>query len=129
MALDVAHKMSKQDILAGYLNDAFFDNGAYGIEAAAETYFGTRGLEAHPRPGRPLAGIVENPSAYDPINNPADRAGAAQHRARADGADPRAVPGGRAKAAQATPWASTRPRCRAAAPPPPWATTGSSATT
>ena len=37
MAVQVAHTMSKQDILAGYLNDSYFGSGAWGIEAAAET--------------------------------------------------------------------------------------------
>jgi membrane peptidoglycan carboxypeptidase len=71
MALDVAHKMSKQQILAGYLNDAYFENGAWGIEAASETYFGERAAKLTLPQAALLAGIVENPSAYDPVTNPA----------------------------------------------------------
>src|ERR1700760_1529697 len=41
MAVAAEHQESKQDIVAGYLNNAFFNNNAYGIEAAAETYFDT----------------------------------------------------------------------------------------
>src|SRR5260370_23000108 len=41
MAVAAEHRQSKQGILAGYLNDAYFGNNAYGIQAAAETDFGT----------------------------------------------------------------------------------------
>ncbi|HEY6786159.1 MAG TPA: transglycosylase domain-containing protein, partial [Trebonia sp.] len=71
MALDVAHRMTKQQILAGYLNDAYFENGAWGIEAAAETYFGERASALTVPQAALLAGIVENPSAYDPVTEPA----------------------------------------------------------
>ena len=71
MAVAAEHQQSKQDILAGYLNDAYFGNFAYGIEAAAETYFGTRAAKLSVTQAATLAGIVENPSAYDPILHPA----------------------------------------------------------
>jgi membrane peptidoglycan carboxypeptidase len=71
MALSVAHKMSKQDILAGYLNDAYFEQGAWGIEAAAETYFNEPASKLSLTQAALLAGIVENPSAYDPVTHPA----------------------------------------------------------
>ena len=70
MAVDVEHTMSKQDILAGYLNDAYYGNGAWGVEAAAETYFDTTAAKLNLVQSATLAGIVENPSAYDPIANP-----------------------------------------------------------
>jgi membrane peptidoglycan carboxypeptidase len=70
MAVDAEHNMTKQQILDGYLNDAYFGNGAYGIEAAAETYFGTTAANLTVDQAATLAGIVENPSAYDPITNP-----------------------------------------------------------
>jgi membrane peptidoglycan carboxypeptidase len=70
MAVQAEHDLSKQDILAGYLNDAFFGNGAWGIEAAAETYFNTTAAKLNLLQAATLAGIVENPSAYDPIHNP-----------------------------------------------------------
>jgi membrane peptidoglycan carboxypeptidase len=71
MAVQVAHTMTKQQILAGYLNDSYYGNGAWGIEAAAETYFNTTAAKLTMTQAATLAGIVENPSAYDPINNPA----------------------------------------------------------
>jgi membrane peptidoglycan carboxypeptidase len=70
MAVNVEHVESKQEILAGYLNDAYFGYNAYGIEAAAETYFGTTVEKLTATQAATLAGIVENPSAYDPILHP-----------------------------------------------------------
>ncbi len=70
MAVAVEHQLSKQEILAGYLNDAYFGNNAYGIEAAAETYFGTTVSKLTVTQAATLAGIVENPSRYDPILDP-----------------------------------------------------------
>ncbi len=70
MAVEVAHSMSKQDILAGYLNDSYFGSGAWGIEAAAETYFNTTAANLTMVQAATLAGIVENPSEYNPLANP-----------------------------------------------------------
>jgi membrane peptidoglycan carboxypeptidase len=70
MAVAMEHQQTKQDILAGYLNDAFFGYNAYGIEAAAETYFGTTAAKLTVTQAATLAGIVENPSKYDPILDP-----------------------------------------------------------
>jgi len=71
LAVGVEHNYTKQQILAGYLNDAYFGNNAYGIEAAAETYFGTTVDKLTVTQAATLAGIVENPSKYDPIEAPA----------------------------------------------------------
>jgi membrane peptidoglycan carboxypeptidase len=70
LAVGVEHELTKQDILAGYLNDAYFGNNAYGIETAAETYFGTTADKLTVTQAATLAGIVENPSKYDPITDP-----------------------------------------------------------
>jgi membrane peptidoglycan carboxypeptidase len=69
-AIDVEQRYTKQDILAGYLNDAYFGHEAYGIEAAAETYFDTTSSDLTLTQAATLAGIVENPTAYDPISFP-----------------------------------------------------------
>ena len=58
--------MSKQDILAGYLNDSYYGSGAWGIEAAAETYFNTTAAKLTLLQAATLAGIVENPTAVRP---------------------------------------------------------------
>jgi membrane peptidoglycan carboxypeptidase len=71
MAVQVAHTMSREQILAGYLNDSYFGSGAWGIEAAAETYFNTTAAKLTMLQAATLAGIVENPSAYDPMSEPA----------------------------------------------------------
>jgi membrane peptidoglycan carboxypeptidase len=70
MAVEVAHTMTKQQILAGYLNDSYYGEGAWGVEAAAETYFDTTAAKLTLTQAATLAGIVENPTQYDPINNP-----------------------------------------------------------
>jgi membrane peptidoglycan carboxypeptidase len=70
MAVQIAHTMTKQQILAGYLNDSYYGSGAWGIEAAAETYFNTTAAKLTMLQAATLAGIVENPSLYDPITNP-----------------------------------------------------------
>ena len=71
MAVAAEHQQSKQDILAGYLNNAYFGNFAYGIEAAAYTYFGISAAKLSVTQAATLAGIVENPQKYDPVKNPA----------------------------------------------------------
>ena len=70
MAVEVAHTMSKQQILASYLNDSYYGNGAWGIQTAAETYFNTSAAKLTLAQAATLAGIVEDPSRYDPIANP-----------------------------------------------------------
>ncbi|MCL2582767.1 MAG: penicillin-binding protein [Streptosporangiales bacterium] len=69
MAVEVAHRMSKRQIVAAYLNDAFYGSGAWGIEAAAETYFHTTAAKLTLTQSADLAGIVEDPSRYDPLVN------------------------------------------------------------
>jgi membrane peptidoglycan carboxypeptidase len=70
LAIAVEHKMSRNQILAGYLNDAYFNNQAVGIQVAAETYFGRSAEDLNLQQAALLAGMVENPSAYDPIASP-----------------------------------------------------------
>src|SRR5215207_5721926 len=80
LAYQITRKWSKERILRNYLNAIYFGNGAYGIEAAARTYFG----DNHPGCGEPgercaqvlapgeaalLAGMVASPSGYDPLTN------------------------------------------------------------
>jgi membrane peptidoglycan carboxypeptidase len=69
LAIAVEHRMSRNQILAGYLNDAFFSNGAVGVQVAAETYFGKPAKKLNLAEAALLAGMVENPSAYDPTVN------------------------------------------------------------
>ena len=64
------NQMSKEDIMARYLNTVFFGNNAYGIEAAAETYFAKRAQDLTFIESAFLAGLVRSPSGFDPINEP-----------------------------------------------------------
>ena len=81
IAYHIEQQWTKDKILTEYLNTVYFGSGAYGIEAAARTYFGS----AHPSCGTEeepcaalltpsesalLAGIVQNPWGYDPKANP-----------------------------------------------------------
>ncbi|TDC83247.1 transglycosylase domain-containing protein [Actinomadura sp. 7K507] len=75
-ALDIEQRMSKHQILEGYLNIAYFGAGAYGVEAAAKRYFSIPASELSLGQAALLAGITQNPTAYDPIHNPKD----ARHR-------------------------------------------------
>jgi penicillin-binding protein 1A len=63
-------KLTKQQILERYLNTVFFGNNAYGISAAAETYFGKRAQDLTFTEAAFLAGLVRSPSGFDPINEP-----------------------------------------------------------
>ena len=60
-------KMTKDEILERYLNTVFFGNNAYGLQAAAEVYFGKNVGELTMIEGAFLAGLVRSPSGYDPI--------------------------------------------------------------
>ncbi len=60
-------EMSKEQILERYLNTIFFGNNAYGLQAAAEVYFGKNASELTMIEGAFLAGLIRSPSGYDPI--------------------------------------------------------------
>ncbi len=63
-------EMPKEFILERYLNTVFFGNNAYGIQAAAETYFGKTAADLDFLEATFLAGLVRSPSGFDPINEP-----------------------------------------------------------
>ncbi|HEY3759803.1 MAG TPA: transglycosylase domain-containing protein [Solirubrobacteraceae bacterium] len=85
LAFHLAHKWSKEKIITEYLNTIYFGNGAYGIEAAARTYFGQdvnhQGCgtpkqrlcveELEPWEAALLAGIIQSPTGYNPVAHPA----------------------------------------------------------
>ncbi|MBK8333247.1 MAG: transglycosylase domain-containing protein [Acidimicrobiaceae bacterium] len=62
-------KLTKDEILERYLNTVYFGNNAYGLQAAAEVYFGKNAGELTMVQGAFLAGLVRSPSGYDPIRN------------------------------------------------------------
>ncbi len=61
---------SKDRILTAYLNTIYFGNGAYGIQRAAQTYFGKTAKELTLPEAAMLAGIPADPSLYDPVQHP-----------------------------------------------------------
>lgn len=70
LALQLERQLSKEEILEAYLNTVYFGSGAYGVQAAAETYWGKSASELGWAEGALLAGLIANPSRYDPFNNP-----------------------------------------------------------
>jgi membrane peptidoglycan carboxypeptidase len=71
LAADVEHKLTQNELLASYLNVAYFDNHAWGIEVAAQVYFSVDASQLTLPQAALLAGIVQSPTAYDPVTNPA----------------------------------------------------------
>jgi len=69
-ALMLEKKMSKDKILERYINTIFFGNNAYGLQAAAEVYFGKSVEQLTLVEGAFLAGLIRSPSGYDPIRRP-----------------------------------------------------------
>jgi membrane peptidoglycan carboxypeptidase len=70
LAIQAEHQMSRAEILAGYLNDAYFGYPIVGIQTAAQAYFGTSAKNLTLAQAADLAGMVENPSLYSPVQNP-----------------------------------------------------------
>jgi penicillin-binding protein 1A len=70
LAWQLEKSWNKDRILTAYLNTIYFGNGAYGIERAARTYFGHSARKLTLPQAALLAGIPENPTAYDPVAHP-----------------------------------------------------------
>ncbi|MEU0316877.1 penicillin-binding protein [Nocardioides sp. NPDC006273] len=69
-AIALEEKHSKDWILERYLNAAYFGDGAYGVQAAAKHYFNVNASELNWQQSAMLAGMVKNPTGYDPTNYP-----------------------------------------------------------
>ena len=61
---------AKAAILEAYLNTVYFGQGAYGVEAAAQTYFSTSAGRLTLAQAALLAGMIRAPVAYDPFRHP-----------------------------------------------------------
>jgi membrane peptidoglycan carboxypeptidase len=61
---------TKAQVLDAYLNTIYLGNGAYGVEAAAQEYFGVHASQLDLAQAALLAGLIQAPSGYDPILNP-----------------------------------------------------------
>ncbi|MGV9941219.1 transglycosylase domain-containing protein [Streptomyces sp. NPDC003401] len=71
-AIQVEEELGKKKILENYLNITFFGQQAYGVEAAAQRYFSKHAKELTLPESALLAGIVQSPSRYDPVNDEAE---------------------------------------------------------
>ncbi|WP_316166289.1 MULTISPECIES: penicillin-binding protein 1A [unclassified Bradyrhizobium] len=78
LALWLERKYSKREILELYLNRVYFGSGAYGVEAAAQRYFGKSARQVTIGEAAMLAGLVKSPSRLAPNRNPEGAAKRAQ---------------------------------------------------
>ncbi len=69
LAIQLERLYSKEEILEMYLNRVYFGNGAYGVEAASQTYFDKSVDELNLPEAAMLAGAVRSPNYYNPVNN------------------------------------------------------------
>ncbi|MFG2210001.1 transglycosylase domain-containing protein [Streptomyces sp. NPDC048638] len=65
ISLKVDNKLTKNDILAGYINTAYYGRGASGIQAAAQAYYGVDSEKLTVSQGAYLASLLQAPSQYD----------------------------------------------------------------
>ena len=70
LAWRLARRFSKEEILALYLNQIYYGAMAYGVEAAAQTYFGKPAADLDLAECALLAGLPQSPAAYNPFTNP-----------------------------------------------------------
>ncbi|MGW7238805.1 transglycosylase domain-containing protein [Streptomyces sp. NPDC054804] len=70
ISVKVGTKFTKPEILQGYLNTSYFGRGAYGIQAAAQTYYGVDANKLKPSQCAVLAALLKGATYYDPAGNP-----------------------------------------------------------
>jgi membrane peptidoglycan carboxypeptidase len=69
VASEIKRKYTKNEILEIYLNEFFYGNFAYGIEAASRTYFGKPASDLNAAEAAFVAGLPQSPATYDPVVN------------------------------------------------------------
>ncbi len=69
LAMKLADKLSKRDILDRYLNVVYYGNQAYGVGAAAQTYFSKRASQLTVAEAAMIAGLPQAPTLYDPLRD------------------------------------------------------------
>lgn len=69
LALKIEQRYTKQEILTLYLNQIYYGSGAYGIEAAAQIYFGKQAKDLNLAESALLAGIPRSPKYYSPFRS------------------------------------------------------------
>ena len=108
LALWLEHKYSKAEILELYLNRVYFGSGAYGVEAAAQKYFGKSARNVTLAESAMLAGLVKSPSRLAPNRNP-DGAERRAHTVLSAMADAGFITEAQAKATIASPAYAVKP--------------------
>ncbi|GFZ26643.1 PBP1A family penicillin-binding protein [Lactobacillus corticis] len=68
-AVELTHVYSKKDILTMYLNNSYFGNGVWGVQDASKRYFGKDAKDLTVGEAATLAGILRNPSYYNPADH------------------------------------------------------------
>jgi penicillin-binding protein 1A len=108
LAIWLERKYSKNEILELYLNRVYFGSGAYGVEAAAQRYFGKSAKNVTLAEAAMLAGLVKSPSRLAPNRNP-EGAAARAKTVLAAMADAKFITEAQAQAAGAHPALSVKP--------------------
>jgi penicillin-binding protein 1A len=72
LAIKLSHAWSKDRILTAYMNEVYYGNHAYGIEAAAETYYSIPAAKLNLQQSALLVGLPQAPSLYDPFHSPGE---------------------------------------------------------
>src|SRR5712691_953009 len=70
LAWQLEDRLTKDQILTKYLNTVYFGQGAYGVQAAAQTYFGIDAKNLNVAQSALLAGVITSPTAFDPVLHP-----------------------------------------------------------
>ncbi|MHA4813826.1 transglycosylase domain-containing protein [Streptomyces aculeolatus] len=83
ISIKVGAKVDKNEILAGYLNTAYYGRGAYGIQAAAQAYFRVDAENLKPDQSAFLAAVLKGPDLYDPQGGSVPGASPDDNRKRA----------------------------------------------
>jgi 1A family penicillin-binding protein len=113
LAIELSRRYSKDKILEMYLNQIYYGNLAYGVEAAAQTYFGKPARALDLAESSFLAGLPQAPAGYDPYTNLADarerQAYVLDQMERLGFASPEAVRTARSEALNLRPPQSARP--------------------
>ncbi|MGW9497017.1 transglycosylase domain-containing protein [Streptomyces prasinus] len=68
-AIQVEEELGKKKILENYLNITYFGQQAYGVEAASQRYFSKPAKDLNLQESALIAGLVQSPSRYDPVND------------------------------------------------------------
>ena len=70
LAIELEKVLTKNEILERYLNQVYFGGGAYGVQAAAELYWGIDAADLDFGQSALLASLIQNPIGYDPVDDP-----------------------------------------------------------